>query len=167
MYLPATAGNIWFDFWTGKSQEVPQHPENGGVSAITVTAEAHYDQMPLHIRAGSIIPLGPDLQYAAEKKADPLTLYVYTGANGKFMLCEDDGLTYQYEKGAYARVPLTWNEGAKTLTLGKREGAFPGMLAERTVQVIFVTPEKAVGYSPEAVPDKTVRYVGEAVDVKM
>ena len=122
--------------------------------------------MPLHVRAGSIVPMGPELQYTTEKKADPLTLWVYTGADGEFTLYEDDGLTYEYEKGAYSRIPLTWNEAGKTLTIGKREGSFPGMLGERTVRVIFVSPDKAVGFAFDAGADKTVKYAGEAVEVR-
>ena len=80
------------------------------------------------MRAGSIVPIGPELQYTDEKPADPITLYVYAGADGAFTLYEDDGLTYGYEKGAFARIPLRWNDATKTLTIGKREGSFPGML---------------------------------------
>jgi alpha-D-xyloside xylohydrolase len=165
MYVPAAAGG-WYSFWTGKNRVAEMVADGTTTRVMPTEVSAPYDEMPVYVRAGSIVPLGPDMQYALEKKADPLTVYVYTGADGKFTLYEDDGVTYQYEKEAYARVPLTWNEGTKTLTIGKREGAFAGMLAERTVQVIFVRPDKPVGYSPEAKADKIVRYVGEPVEVK-
>src|SRR5262249_22008931 len=122
--------------------------------------------MPLHIRAGSIIPFGPELQYTAEKKSDPLTLYVYTGADGAFTLYEDDGLTYRYEKGEYMTIPIQWNENVKTLTIGTHAGSYTGMLNERTIQVVFISKDKPVGFSFEPPIDKTVKYTGVAIDVK-
>ena len=83
--------------------------------------------MPVHVSAGSIIPTGPEVMYTDEKPADPITLLVYAGANGDFTLYEDDGVTYGYEKGALARIPIRWNDATRTLTIGKREGSFPGM----------------------------------------
>jgi len=166
VYFPVASSPIWYDFWSGKPMRPTIDLNGNSMTVNPVKAPAPYDQMPLHIRAGSIIPFGPDLQYAAEKKADPLTLYVYTGADAHFTLYEDDGLTYGYEKGAFSKIPLTWNDKSKTLTLEKRTGTFPGMLEKRTVNVIFITPEKSVPYSPEARPDKTITYTGDAVDVK-
>jgi alpha-D-xyloside xylohydrolase len=154
LYLPA--GATWYDFWTGKSR-------HGGA---TVQADAPYDAMPLHVPGGSIVPFGPELQWTGEKASDPLTVYVYTGADGAFTLYEDDGLTYGYEKGAFATIPLKWNDSTNTLTIGKREGQFDGMLKERTIQVLFVTPEKPVGFSFEPSVDKTVKYDGAMVEVK-
>jgi alpha-D-xyloside xylohydrolase len=147
----------WYDFWSGKA---------GEEGWLLKEAPAPLDEMPLHVRAGSIVPMGPELQYTTEKKADPLTLWVYTGADGMFTLYEDDGLTYGYEKGAFSRIPLTWNEANRTLTIGKREGIFPGMLGDRTMRIIFVTPTKPVGFAFDAAADKTVKYAGEAVEVR-
>jgi alpha-D-xyloside xylohydrolase len=154
LYLPKAG---WYDFWTGAMTA-------GGK---TIDAPAPFETLPVFVRAGSIVPTGPDLQYALEKPADPVTLYVYTGADGAFTLYEDDGLTYGYEKGAFARIPLRWDEKARTLTIGNREGSFPGMLSERTFQVIFVSKDKPVGFSFDAKPDRSVRYSGQAVSVKM
>jgi alpha-D-xyloside xylohydrolase len=154
VYLPA--GATWYDFWTGKEARASGRHE----------AEAPYDAMPVHVRAGSIVPFGPELQYTTEKKADPLTLYVYAGADGTFTLYEDDGLTYGYEKGAFARIPLRWNDAARTLTIGRREGSFPGMLEQRTIQVVFVSRDKPVPFAFEPAVDKTVHYTGEAVEVR-
>jgi beta-glucosidase len=154
VYLPATAGD-WYDFWTGASTPGGQ----------TIDASAPYDSMPLYIRAGSIIPFGPDLQYTGEKPANPVTLYVYAGAAGAFTLYEDDGLTYGYEKGAFARIPIHWDEKSRTLTLGKREGSFKGMLKQRTFNVVLVTPDKPVDFSFTPLPDRTVAYAGKAVSV--
>ena len=155
VYLPQSDGG-WYDFWTGAAVA-------GGQS---VDAAAAFDSMPLFIRAGSIIPFGPELQYTGEKPADPVTLYVYAGANGKFSLYEDDGLTYGYEKGAFARIPFQWDDATKTLTIGTREGKFPGMLSKRTFNIVLVSKTKLVGYSSSATPDKTVSYQGSAVKVQ-
>jgi alpha-D-xyloside xylohydrolase len=153
------AGVTWYDFWTGKAIG----PEGGMNSKIL--ADAPYDQIPLHVRAGSILPLGPELQYTTEKQADPLTLMVYTGADAHFSLYEDDGLTYGYEKQQFSRIPMQYVEASHTLTVGKRVGSYPGMLQSRTIHVAFVTPEKPVGYSAEMTPNQTIIYTGEAVDV--
>ncbi len=166
---PGSAGGSpagWYNFWSGRPVSALIYLDGGILHIPPITAPAPYDQIPLHVRAGSIIPMGPDLQYTTEKKVDPLTLYVYTGANGQFSLYEDDGLTYAYEKGAFARIPISWNESTKTLTLGKREGSFPGMLADRTINIIFITPDKAVPFSFDATPDKTVKYSGNPIDIK-
>ena len=120
----------------------------------------------MHVRAGSIVPFGPELQYTGEKPADPVTLVVYAGADGAFTLYEDDGLSYAYEKGASARIPVRWTDATRTLTIGRREGSFPGMLAERTFEVAFVSRDRPVGFSFTPRADRTVRYRGEAVEVR-
>ncbi len=155
VYLPGTGG--WFDFWTGAAW-------SGGQ---TVEAAAPYDAIPLYVRVGAIIPFGPELQYTQEKPADPITLYVYGGADGAFTLYEDDGLTYGYERGAFARIPLRWDDANHTLTLGARTGSFPGMLAARTFDLVLVTKAKPVGFSFTPKPNQTVRYRGEAIEVRL
>lgn len=154
VYLPAAPGG-WFDFWTGT--------HHGSAGAINVSAPL--ERMPLLVRAGSIVPFGPDLQYTTEKPADPLTLYVYAGADGSFHLYEDDGVSYGYERGAFTRIPLEWNDADRTLTIGARRGSFPGSLAKRTIHVILVTPGKASGYAYDARPDRTVTYSGEKLEI--
>jgi len=119
--------------------------------------------MPLYIRAGSIIPFGPELQYTGEKPADPITLYVYAGADGAFTLYEDDGLTYGYEKGAFARIPIVWDEQSRTLTIGDRKGSFKGMLKHRTFNVVLVSRDKPAGFSFNPKADQAVTYAGKAV----
>ena len=116
VYLPASTG--WYDFWTGAFLKGGQ----------TIDAAAELDAIPLHVRAGSIIPFGPPLQYTDEKPADPITLFVYTGADAEFVLYEDEGVNYNYEKGAFAKIAFNWNQADKSLTIGKRAGTFPGML---------------------------------------
>ncbi|MGB7768198.1 MAG: TIM-barrel domain-containing protein [Verrucomicrobiia bacterium] len=155
VYLPSTSGG-WYDFWTGA-------PTAGGQ---TIDAAAPYDSMPLFIRAGAIIPFGPELQYTGEKPANPITLYVYAGADGNFTLYEDDGLTYNYEHGAFACIPIKWDNNSKTLTIGKREGKFHGMLTKRTFNVVLVAGDKPVGFSFTPKADQTVVYLGKEVKVK-
>src|SRR5262245_29182265 len=120
LYLPRGG---WHNFWTGDRYE--------GGRRISVSAP--YESLPLYVKAGAIVPMGPDLQHTDEKPADPLTVWVYAGADANFELYEDDGVSYGYEKGAFARIPLSWNDAARTLTIGKREGTYPGMLGERTI----------------------------------
>jgi len=113
------------------------------------------------------VPFGPELQWTGEKPADPVTLFVYAGADGAFTLYEDDGLTYGYEKGAFSRIPLRWNDTTTTLTIGKREGSFPGMLASRTFAVVVVGKAKPVGFTFESKADRTVRYDGASVALRL
>jgi alpha-D-xyloside xylohydrolase len=156
VYLPPTDGD-WYDFWTGSSVA-------GG---RTFDAPAPYDAMPLFIRAGSIIPNGPDIQYTGEKPADPITLFIYTGANGAFTLYEDDGLTYNYEHGGFAQIPITWDNATQTLAIGKREGKFTGMLAKHTFNIVLVNKNKPVAFSFTPTADKTVTYTGSALKVTL
>jgi alpha-D-xyloside xylohydrolase len=155
VYLPATPGG-WFDFWSG-----------GNVAGARFDAPAPYDALPLHVRAGAIVPLGPELHYTDEKPADPITLLVHAGADGAFTLYEDDGLTNGYERGEFSRIPLRWDDAARRLTIGARSGAFRGMLAERTFQVVLVSRERAVPFSFEPPVDRSVRYRGESVTLTL
>jgi alpha-D-xyloside xylohydrolase len=155
VYLPK--GALWYDFWTGKT----------ATSGKSFDAPAPLDQMPLFVRAGSIIPFGPERQYILEKQSDPITLYVYAGANGQFTLYEDEGTNYDYEKSLFAQIPMQWNEATRTLTIGQRQGTFPGMLESRTFQVVLVSQKKSTGFSFEPTPLKSVEYKGEAVSLKL
>jgi alpha-D-xyloside xylohydrolase len=152
LYLPNTK---WYDFWTGSAIQ-------GG---RTLDAPSPIDRMPLYVRAGSIVPLGPDLQYATEKPADPIELRIYRGANGTFTLYEDENDSYNYEKGVHATIPLSWDDAAHTLTIGDRTGAFPGMLEKRTFRVVFVTENHGTGGSLTGNVDKTVLYSGKKITV--
>ncbi len=155
VYLPV--GASWYDFWTGASQKGGQ----------TIAAIAPLEKMPLFVRAGSIIPMGPELQYVSEKRADPIELRVYRGANGKFTLYEDDGESYAYEKGEYATVLLSWDDASHTLSLGAREGSFPGMLKERAFDVVLVGSGNGVGGKVTSSPTTRVRYDGKAQIIKL
>ncbi len=152
LYLPNAK---WYDFWTGAAVQ-------GG---RTLDAPSPIDRLPLYIRAGSILPLGPDLQYAAEKSADPIELRIYRGANGSFTLYEDENDSYDYEKGVHATIPFSWDDTAVTLTIGDRTGTFPGMLEKRTFRVVFVTENHGTGGGLTENADKTVSYSGKKISV--
>jgi alpha-D-xyloside xylohydrolase len=135
-YLPAkqivngkSVNCKWYDFWTGKQYQ-------GGKD---VTFETTLDRVPMFVLAGSILPLGPEMQYVGEKAWDNLELRIYPGADGEFTLYEDEGDGYNYEKGVYATITMQWNDKARTLTIGERKGNFPGMLQQR--QFTVVTPD--------------------------
>ncbi len=152
----------WYDFWTGKLQN--QMPADA--VGQTITAEAPIDSMPLYIRAGSILPLGPLVQYTDEKPDAPLELRIYRGRDGAFTLYEDEGDSYRYEKGQYATIPMAWNEATQTLTISERKGNFPGMLKSRTFNVVFVGEAHGAGVSLTDKADKVVTYSGTALTVK-
>jgi alpha-D-xyloside xylohydrolase len=111
--------------------------------------------------------MGPYLQYATEKQPDPLELRIYPGKDASFTLYEDENNNYNYEKGAFALIPITWNDKAQTLTIGKRKGSFPGMLAKRTFDIVLVKPDQGVGETVTAKPDKAVQYDGTNITVQM
>jgi alpha-D-xyloside xylohydrolase len=148
VYLPA--GASWTDFWTGVSH-------SGG---RTIAAAAPIETLPLFVRAGSVVPLGPELQHAAEKPADPIELRVYPGADGGFTLYEDENDGYAYEKGVHATIGIAWDDARRTLTLSERRGAFPGMPESRTFQVVLVGQGHGTGGEPTAAPDRVVTYDG-------
>ena len=152
LYLPDAK---WFDFWTGAGQQ-------GG---LFVEAAAPIERIPLYVRAGSILPLGPDIEYAAEKAADPIEIRVYRGANGEFTLYEDENDSYNYEKGAHATIPFSWDDVAHALTIGDRTGTFPGMLESRTFRIVFVSENHGVGGGLTDAADKTVKYSGKKLTV--
>jgi alpha-D-xyloside xylohydrolase len=152
LYLPKAK---WYDFWTGSEVE-------GGRS---VNAIAPLEQMPLYVRAGSILPLGPDQEWSTEKAEDPIEIRVYPGADGDYSLYEDENDNYHYEKGAYALIKFHWDDARHTLTVGDRKGSFPGMLEQRSFQVVFVTENHGIGIGEEDHPDKIVQYSGKQVTV--
>jgi alpha-D-xyloside xylohydrolase len=157
VYLPRTTGG-WYDFWSGAAV--------GRVAGV-IRAAAPFDAIPLHVRAGSILPIGPDLQYTAEKPPDPITLWIYSGADGTFTLYEDDGTSNDYESGAFTRIVVRWTEATRTLTIGNREGKFFGMLARRTFRIVLVTATRAVPFASTGPADKVVIYTGEPLTVAL
>ena len=148
VYLPLheDAGKgCWYDYWTGDRYD-------GGKD---VTLQTTLQSIPLFVRAGSIIPVGSDMQTTARRDWKSLELRVYPGADGAFTLYEDDGESYAYENGEYAEIPLTWSDRSRTLTIGKRRGQYAGMLQSRQFTVSL----------PNGIA-KTVNYSGKAVRVK-
>ena len=153
VYLPKMSD--WYDFWTGKLI-------NGGQ---TIDADAPIETIPLYVRAGSIIPMGPYLQYATEKAADPIEIRVYTGANADFVLYEDENDTYDYESGKYSTITMSWNEAEKTFTIKDRNGKFPGMLENRTFKIVWVNSNNGTGVEP-AKKAEIVQYTGKEIKIK-
>jgi alpha-D-xyloside xylohydrolase len=152
VYLPPAQ---WYDFWLGTSVS-GGHP---------IEAAAPLERIPLYMRAGAIVPLGPEMEWSTQRAEDPIELRVYRGDNGSFTLYEDENDTYDYEKGAYATIPLDWDEAHQVLTIGSRQGQFPGMLEQRTFRVVFVGENHGVGIDPTDKPDKVVEYRGEEITV--
>jgi alpha-D-xyloside xylohydrolase len=147
IYLPK---GKWCDFWTGAQSD-------GGKFA---DVPAPLDRMPLYVRAGSIIPMGPEEEYSNQKPADPIELRIYPGADGEFTLYEDEGDTYNYEKGKYATIPIRWNDATHSLTIGERKGSFPGMLESLTFNVIIAEKGRPSGIEPALAPDREIQYSG-------
>jgi alpha-D-xyloside xylohydrolase len=146
----------WIDFWTGEKFAGGQ----------TITAPAPIDIVPVYVKAGSIIPMGPYLQYATEKPADPIELRIYQGADGTFELYEDENDNYNYEKGKYALIPFFWNDKLKTLTIGDRKGEFDGMLKKRTINIILVNQKTGTGLDISKY-STSLQYNGKRASVKM
>ncbi|MGH9733212.1 MAG: glycoside hydrolase family 31 protein [Candidatus Acidiferrales bacterium] len=151
VYLPSTK---WYDFWTGHSVD----------GATVIDAAAPLDRIPLYVRAGSILPMGPDVQYSTEK-TDPIELRIYEGADGNFVLYEDENDNYDYETGRHSTIPLHWDDASHTLTIGDRQGSFPGMPASHTFHIVFVGEGHGAGIAPTSQPDKIVQYSGQRLTV--
>jgi alpha-D-xyloside xylohydrolase len=154
LYLPV--GCDWIDFWTGEKFAGGQ----------TLKKEAPIDIIPLYVKAGTVIPFGPKVQFATEKKWDNLEIRVYPGADGKFTLYEDENDNYNYEKGVYSTIAFNWNNDLKTLTIGDRNGSFPGMPVERKFNIVLVTKNKGTGVDATEKFDKSVTYNGKKIVVK-
>ncbi|MFA9388280.1 MAG: TIM-barrel domain-containing protein [Prolixibacteraceae bacterium] len=154
VYLPQTAG--WYDFYSNQFYKGGQ----------TLKADAPLEKIPLYIKAGSIVPYGPEIQYTTQPTDGSIHLMVYTGADGSFSLYEDENINYNYEKGAYAFIPFKYNEEEGTLTLGQREGKFDSMITERQISITFINPETKSGFNLDVKPDQTVMYKGEELVIK-
>jgi alpha-D-xyloside xylohydrolase len=155
VYLPATTG--WYDFATGKHY-------TGGQ---TINAAAPYTNIPLFIKEGAILPVGPEIQYTTQKPADPITLFVFAGKDGTFTLYEDENTNYNYEKGAYALIPFTYNDVSKTLLIGARKGQFEGMSTKRTFNIVFITSSKPGKLKFDGTPDEVIIYNGTEQKVEL
>ena len=154
VYLPKPAE--WYDFWTGRNID-------GGK---LINTETPLDKIPLFIKAGSIIPMGPAIQFATEKN-NPLEIRIYPRADGEFTLYEDENDNYDYEKGKYSVITFKWNDAKNVLTISDRKGSFPGMLGERTFNIVKVSGNNGVGIDAVIKYDKVVNYDGKKIVVKL
>jgi len=147
VYLPAASA--WYDFWSGDKLAGERR----------IVAEAPLDRIPLYVRAGAILPLGPEVEYAEQPTDAPMELRVYRGSDGAFSLYDDQGDTYAYEKGAHTVIPLHWDDKSAAMTIGARQGEYPGMQRERTFRVVVVDGSKIS-------PAKEARYAGQELVVR-
>ena len=156
VYLPKQKG--WYDFYTGKYYAGGQ----------TIVADAPFEKIPVFVPEGSILPVGPEMEWSDQKKAELIDLYVYAGKDGSYTLYEDEGTNYNYEKGKYAMIDFKYNDAQKTLTIGARKGSFDGMLQKRRFNVILVNGQNNQGVNLAKAPKgKMVKYAGQAVTVKL
>lgn len=155
VYLPR--GASWFDFWTGERLAGGQ----------LVPRKVPIDLMPLYVRSGSVLPMGPEMQYSSEKPGDTLEVRIYPGADGSITIYDDGGDGYDYEKGVYSTIDLRWNDLTRTLEIGERKGSFPGMLHDRTFSIVLVAGGKGAGVEPTLKSDSVVGYRGNKITVKL
>jgi alpha-D-xyloside xylohydrolase len=153
VYFPAANG--WYDLYSGKYTD-------GGQK---ITVDAPYERMPLFVKEGSIVPFGPEIQYTGEKQADEITFYVYTGKDAEFTLYEDEGVNYNYEKGAFSTIHFKYNEESGKLTIGDVQGTFDGMLKSRTFHIVWVEKQKPVAFDLSKKAEVTVTYDGKTEEV--
>ena len=154
VYFPEN--ETWYDFYTGEAVKGGQ----------TKNVEAPYERIPLFVRGGSIVPMGGEIQYASQPTDEPVTILVYAGKDGSFNLYEDEGTNYNYEKGNYSDIPMTYNDKTRTLAIGERKGSFKGMKENRDFNIVLVDPAHPVK-DAYTVKGKAVRYNGKSVSVKL
>ena len=155
VYFPKQCG--WYNLYTNEYVE-------GGQRLVV---DAPYEQIPVFVREGAIIPFGPEMEWSDEKSAELINLYVYAGQNGAFQLYEDEGTNYNYEKGKYATIDITYDDATKTVSFGTRKGSFPGMLKNRRFNVVLVSKDAPKPLDLDAPEGKIVQYHGKAVSVKL
>lgn len=149
VYLPGSA--LWYDFWTGSTVK-------GGKE---IEADAPLDRLPLYVRAGSILPMGPEIEYADEAPGGPVELRIYAGADGDFSLYQDAGDGYAYERGERTLIPIHWDDKTSTLTMAARQGFYPGMPAKMDFHVVLVGKGHGAGEAVTAEADRTISYDGK------
>ena len=155
VYLPKDS--TWYDFWTGEKITGGKHIE----------APAPLERLPLYVRAGSILPLGPEEEYADEKPNGPIELRIFPGADGAFTLYNDEGDNYNYEKGSHATTALTWSDANRTLTLSARKGTYANMPQQTTFHIVLARPGHGTGEATTDTADKTITYTGSAMTVRL
>ena len=150
VYFPK--GTDWYDLYTGgQKQEV----------------EAPFERMPIFAPSGGILLYGPEITYVNEKKPEVIDVYIYAGKDGSFYLYEDEGTNNNYQKGTYSKIDFNYSDATNTLTIGSREGSYPGMLSERTFNIIYVSPNAPAGWDNKGKPTKVIEYKGEQISVKL
>jgi len=155
VYLPENQSE-WFNFWTGKQYKGGQ----------TVQTAASISTIPLYVKSGSIIPMGEKMQYTTEKPAKNLEIRIYTGANGKLELYEDEGTNYNYEKGAFSIIDFEWDEQKQALTIGKRKGKkFNGLIENRVFNIVWVDESNGVGLE-NGKTNVSVKYNGSSITIR-
>ena len=156
LYLPSTNG--WYNFYTSEFLEGGQ----------TITADAAYEQIPLYVKEGSILPCGPNIEYTSQKSTEPFTIYVYTGKDASFSLYEDENTNYNYEKGKFSNIEFQYNEASKTLTIADRKGSFDGMQKNRVFNIVFIGKNKNATFNliSNANEGQKVKYNGSKLEVK-
>ena len=152
VYFPA--GRAWYDLYSG------EQVIDGTMSNRRLVVDAPYERIPVYVPEGSIIPFGPAMEWSDEKPADTITLYVYAGRDAEFTLYEDEGTNYNYEKGKYATISISYDDAARTLTIGQRNGSFDGMLKQRRFNIVYVTKENARPLCLDKAGGQTVEYNG-------
>jgi alpha-D-xyloside xylohydrolase len=163
VYLPAAGRDnaaerlYWYNFWTGERQAGGQ----------TIRAAAPLEILPLFVRAGSIVPVGPATQFAGDEHDAPLEIWVYPGQDGEFTLYDDEGDNYNYEKGSFATIHLTWNDRARLLTLDQRQGSYPGMPAAKVFRVVIAGDTPFDPAAAQATRGRTVLYEGQRIEVEI
>ncbi len=155
VYFPEQTG--WYNLYTSEFIE-------GGQNLIV---EAPYEQIPVFVREGAIIPFGPEMQWSDEKPAELINLYIYAGKDGSFQLYEDEGTNYNYEKGKYATIDITYNDATRTVSFGKRSGSFNGMLKERRFNVVLITKDAPKVLNLDNPEGKMVDYNGKAISIQL
>jgi len=151
VYFPEKCG--WYNLYTNEYIQ-------GGQRLVV---DAPYEQIPVFVREGAIIPFGPDMEWSDEKPAELINLYIYAGQDGAFQLYEDEGTNYNYEKGKYATIDITYDDASKTVSFGARKGQFPGMLKNRRFNVVLVTKDAPKPLNLENPEGVMVNYNGKAV----
>jgi len=155
VYFPKQCG--WYNLYTN------EYVAGGQLMVV----DAPYEQIPVFVREGAIIPFGPEMQWSDEKPAELINLYVYAGQNGQFQLYEDEGTNYNYEKGKYATIDISYDDASRTVTFSARKGQFPGMLKQRRFNVVLVTKDSAKPLNLDNPEGKMVSYSGKAVSVQL
>jgi len=155
VYLPETNG--WYDFYSGNFYK----------AGNSYKIDAPYERIPLFIKAGAIIPAGPEIQFVDEKAANPIRLFIYGGEDASFTLYEDEGDNYNYEKGAYSEISFKYNDKDKTLRIFERKGKYPGMIQNRIFEIIYITPDNPKPFNFKIKPDKTAIYKGKQIKLKL